>query len=77
MPVYNFRHKKSGKLIEVDLPIGEREDFLDQNPEYQQIITAPTKIVHERGTNLRVDDGFRESVSRIKEKYRVNNIKSY
>jgi len=77
MPLYNFRHNQTGKVIEVDLPVKEREEFLDRHPEYQQIITAPNKIVHERGTNLRVDDGFRESISRIKEKYRINRIKDY
>lgn len=77
MPLYNFRHKETGKVIELDLPIKEREEFLDQNPQYQQILTSPMKVVHERGTNLRVDDGFRESVSRIKEKYRINRIKDY
>lgn len=77
MPLYNFRHRDSGKVLELDLPINEREEFLDQHPEYQQIIMAPTTIVHEWGTNLRVNDGFRESISRIKEKYKINAIKSY
>jgi hypothetical protein len=77
MPLYNFRHKQSGKVLEIDLPIQEREEFLDKHPEYQQIITAPTTIVHERGTNLRVTDGFRESLARVKETYKINNIKSY
>jgi len=57
--------------------IAELDTYLEDNSHVEQIITTSTKIVHERGTNLRVDDGFRESIARVKEKYRINNIKSY
>lgn len=77
MPTYNFKHRKSGKVIELDLPLSEREEFLDNNPEYEQIIKAGPRLVYEPGTRLRVDDGFRESVARIKENYKINAIKDH
>jgi hypothetical protein len=49
---------------------------LNEMPELIHVIGMP-KIVHERGTNLKVDDGFREVISKVKEKHRVNNIKDY
>lgn len=79
MPIYTFRNKHCGSIVEFNMSIAELEEFLvtKGNEHLEQIITTPTKIVHERGTNLRVDDGFRENVSRIKDTYKVNNIKSY
>ena len=49
---------------------------LNEMPELIHVIGMP-KIVHERGTNLKVDDGFREVMSKVKENHRVNNIKDY
>jgi len=77
MPIYTFRNTKTEEEFELAMMVSERKTYLEENPHVEQIITSGTKIVHERGTNLRVDDGFRESLSRVKEKYKINNIKSY
>jgi len=77
MPIYTFRNKDTGQEHDESMVISDLDTYLSDNPHLEQIITTGTKIVHERGTNLRVDDGFRESLSRVKEKYRINNIKDY
>ena len=77
MPIYTFRNKDTGEEFDETMMIAELDPYLKSNPHLEQRITAATKIVHERGTNLRVDDGFRETMSKIKETYKVNNIKSY
>ena len=77
MPIYTFRNKATGEEIDVNMSVAELKEYEEQHPDYQQIITSGTKIVHERGTNLKVDDGFREALSRVKETYKINNIKSY
>jgi len=77
MPIYTFRNKETNEEFDENMMIAELDTYLEDNPHVEQIITTSTKIVHERGTNLRVDDGFRESIARVKEKYRINNIKSY
>jgi len=77
MPIYTFRNKETNEEFDENMMIAELDTYLEDNPQIEQIITTSTKIVHERGTNLRVDDGFRESIARVKEKYRINNIKSY
>ena len=77
MPIYTFRNKETNEEFDENMTIAELDTYLEDNPQVEQIITTSTKIVHERGTNLRVDDGFRESIARVKEKYRINNIKSY
>ena len=76
MPTYTFRNKKTLKTTEVFLRISEKDQYLADHPEMEQIIGSPL-IVRDVGTNLKVDDGFREGIAKIKETYRVNNIPDY
>ena len=77
MPTFSFRDKRTDTEFDKIMMISELDQYLTDNPHIEQIITSANNIVHERGTNLRVDDGFRESISRIKETYKVNRIKDY
>ena len=77
MPTYSFRDKRTDTEFDKMMMISELDQYLTDNPHIEQIITSANNIVHERGTNLRVNDGFRESISRIKETYKVNRIKDY
>ena len=77
MPTYSFRDKKTDTEFDKMMMISELDQYLTDNPHIEQIIISANNIVHERGTNLRVNDGFRESISRIKETYKVNRIKDY
>ena len=58
------------------MSMATREQYLADNANLETVIGA-TAVVHERGTNLKVDDGFREVLSKIKQTYRVNSIKDY
>ena len=77
MPTYSFRDKRTDAEFDKMMMIAELDTYLDENPHLEQVITSGTKIVHERGTNFKVDDGFREVISKVKETYTVNNLKSY
>lgn len=77
MPIYSFRDTKTGEEFEESMMIADLDDYIAGNPHLEQIITTGTKIVHEKGTNLRVSDGFRETMSKIKETYKINRIKDY
>ncbi len=76
MPTYDFVNKVTGEVHEKFMSISSREQYLIDNPDLETVIGAP-KLVYETGTNLKVDDGFREVISKIKGKHRINNIKSY
>lgn len=76
MPIYTFRDTNTGEEFERFMSIASREEYLKENPHVQTII-GQVNIVHETGTNLKVSDGFREVMSKIKSKYTVNNIKDY
>jgi len=77
MPIYTFRNNETGEEFDETMMISELDTYLESNPNIDQIITSGTKIVHERGTNIRVPDSFREVTSKIKETYKINNMKSY
>ena len=76
MPTYRFKNNKTGEEFEEFMQMSKRESYLSENPDIIQMPVATT-VVHETGTNLKVDDGFREVVSKIKNTYKINNIKSY
>jgi len=76
MPTYNFRDE-NGDEYEIFMRISELDAFKAENPNMVQYLTKPPLIVGGVGTNLKVDDGFREVISKVKEKYTVNNIKDY
>lgn len=76
MPTYRFKNNDTGEEFEQFMSMSAREQYLQ---EFGNITTMPVamNIVHERGTNLPIDDGFREVLSKIKQTYTINNIKSY
>lgn len=76
MPIYTFQDKETKEKIEVLLKMSEVDQYLLNNDHLTKIIDTPT-IVRDVGTNLKVSDGFREGISKIKETYKINNIKSY
>jgi predicted nucleic acid-binding Zn ribbon protein len=77
MPIYNFRDNETGEEFEKVMGMSEREEYLKDNPQVEQLINYGANVVHERGTNLKVDDGFRETMSKIKDTYKINKIKDY
>ena len=76
MPTYKFKNNKTGEEFEEFMSISRRESYLAENPDVSQMPVSAT-LVYEPGTNLKVDDGWREVLSKIKETYKINNIKDY
>ena len=76
MPTYKFKNNKTGEEFEEYMSMSKRESYLTENPDLVQMPVSTT-LVHEQGTNIKVDDGWREVLSKIKNTYKVNNIKDY
>tara|TARA_R100000231_G_scaffold91263_1_gene68848 strand:- start:290 stop:535 length:246 start_codon:yes stop_codon:yes gene_type:complete len=72
MPTFTFRNKKTEEVFEKKLKISERESFLSDNPNLEQIHTNINLGDPVRLGVRRTDDGFREVMSKIHE----NNYKS-
>lgn len=76
MPTYKFKNTETTEEFEEFMSMSKLEEYLLENPHLQQMPVA-VKVVHEVGTNLKADDGFREVLSHITDRYKINNIKSY
>ena len=76
MPTYRFKNNDTGEEFEQFMSMSARAQYLQ---EFSNITTMPVlmNLVHERGTNIPIDDGFREVLSKIKQTYTINNIKSF
>jgi hypothetical protein len=76
MPTYDFQHKVTGEVIEKILRISEKEEWLQENPEWQQVIlNAPAMGDSVRLGVKRIDNGFREVLQKIHEKAPGSTLK--
>ena len=63
MPNYTFENKETGEIIEKTMKISERDEFVENNPHLQQIITgAPMMVSSVSGvsTSIKQSDGMKE-----------------
>ena len=71
MPNYEYEDVNTGERFTKMTSYDDSVKFLEENPNFRRVIGAP-QIVGGVGTNLKVDNGFREVISKVKEKYKVN-----
>lgn len=65
MPTYTFRHKTTEEQKTVILSFAEREKFLEDNTDWEQVVSSP-KIVSGVKTALRMtDDGWKDRLKQI------------
>lgn len=76
MPTYTFQNISSKEVVDKLLKISEREDWLKDNPEWQQIHTqAPSMGDPVRLGVKRIDNGFREVLQKIHERAPGSTLK--
>jgi len=73
MPLYDFEDTETGEVFELRLKIAEREDFLKVNPNIRQVISAPNIVGGIDGLR-KVDDGFKEVLSKVAEQNPQSNF---
>ena len=66
MPTYVFEDKLTGEQFEEFLSIGEKIQFLKDNPEYKQVLTAPNVISGARVSTRKLG-GFKEVLQKVGE----------
>lgn len=64
MPLYEFRNKETGETWEQFLSFSEREELLE-DPNIEQVISAPALISGIAGVTHKNDSGFTDMMSRI------------
>lgn len=66
MPTYTFIDTNTGEQFDKFLKIAEREQYLQDNPNIQSVITAPA-IAGDHIT-IKKDSGFKEVLQKINER---------
>lgn len=75
MPTYTFRNKKTGEEYTRYLSLSDREKYLEENPDVEQLIVKPNGFV--TGHNMKPDDGFRDILRNIKKNYPGSTIETF
>lgn len=74
MPTYNFRNKETGEEFEVLMRISELDQYKIDNPNMEQFLKAPPKLVSMVGSlHSRTSDGFKDVLNKIKDGSGKNN----
>lgn len=77
MPMYQFENTETGEQFTEMMSWEDSKVYLEENPHLKRVIGAP-KIVSGVGSQgVKVDNGFKEVMSKIKSTHTVNNIRDY
>lgn len=66
MPSYYFQNKETGEVFESIMSIAEKEQFLLDNDNIKQMVSAP--LIHSGRGMGKPDDGFRDLLKDMKKK---------
>lgn len=64
MPRYDFLNNETGEIEEHFMSYTKLDEFKENNPHLKQQVSAPN-IVSGVATNFKVDDGFKEVLSKV------------
>jgi hypothetical protein len=67
MPTYEFRNNDNGETFTKFMRISAKEEYIKENPNIIQIHTRAAGIVSGVDMNKKVDNGFKEVLSKIAE----------
>jgi hypothetical protein len=76
MPTYNFRNKSTGEEKEVLLRISELDQWKDDNPDWEQFLTAAPSIGGRNTTmnfNAKVPDWHKDNMKEMKKLHPKGN----
>jgi len=72
MPTYEFKNKETGEITEKWMYMSEREKYLSDNPQLEQIHTKGINAVS--GVNLKVPSGFKDVLKKIHKETPGSNL---
>lgn len=65
MPLYDFRNKLTGEIFEKSMKISEREQFLKDNPDLEQVLLSAPQVNADPLSNNQHRKGFKEVLNKI------------
>ena len=73
MPIYDFVNKETGEEFSEMMSMSQRESYLAENPNIQQVLNAVNVF---SGSRVNKDAGFAENISRIAEAHPTSPLAS-
>ena len=76
MPTYTFRHKETEEEFTTICTMAEREQFLEENPDYIQV---PPIVAFGDSVRLgirRIDNGFNDVLKEVKKSHYKSTIET-
>jgi len=67
MPTYTIKNNEDNEHFDTVCSYDELQVFLEEHPAFSKVITAPNIVSGIAGKTYKVDDGFKENMSRIAE----------
>ena len=67
MPTYTIKNNEDNKHFDTVCSYDELQVFLNEHPDFSKVLTAPNIVSGIDGKTHKVDDGFKENMSRIAE----------
>jgi hypothetical protein len=68
MPLYDFEHKETGEIITSMMSYSEMKEFVDECPEWKNVILAAPSLVTGVGDRTKSNDsGWTETMDKIAE----------
>ena len=67
MPTYTIRNSENNDQYDTVCSWNELQEFLKVHPTFEKVITAPMIVSGVEGKTHKVDEGFKENMSRIAE----------
>ena len=67
MPTYTFHNKETGVVEDKMMKMSEKEYYLKDNPNVEQVHTGLNIVSGVGSTNIKNDSGWKENLSRIAE----------
>lgn len=78
MPNYTFRNNLTGEQFDLTLSMAERETYLAEHPEVEQLIVSAPTIGDTIRLGLRKpDDGFRDILRSVKRRNRGTGVNTF
>jgi hypothetical protein len=69
MPLYEFKDKETGEVVEKFMSLSSREEFLKENPNMETVISGGAAFIDPVRMGIRrPDQGFKEVLQRIHSK---------
>ena len=75
MPTYRFRNKTTGEEFDHFVKMDDKETYMKDNN--LESVIVPIGFVHNPGTRIKVDGGFREVQDKIAQPHQAHNMKRH